>query len=564
VHCDLKPHNILFDAGGGAKVADFGIAHVSGEMLTRSWMTPAGFVAGTLPYMSPEQTDGVRDDPRVDVYAVGAVLYRMLTGQTYLDFDPRETPLSQAVNVQRILDEQPSPPSAHTQGIPAWLDAVVLQALAKRPEARYADAETMGAALRQERPAAPPVRSGKMRAPARRWFWPVVGAAAVLAVVLAIVMAMLLGGGDGRDTAVADVTTAPVLPTIPAFTLTPMPTATDTHRPGDILERMASPTPLTSATADTSQFGDILERVPTPTPLAPTATDRPVPTATLVPPEPTATLAPTPTPELAQTRNKDGMTMVYVPAGEFTMGSSNADIGALLAECSDCTRDSFKDEQPQHTVYLDAFWIDRTEVTNAQFRKCVEAGTCQAPTTCASGEPTYNDPGMGAHPVVCVGWHQANAYCVWAGVRLPTEAEWEKAARGTDRRIYAWGNTFDGSKANFCDLNCEFEYKDGEANDGYGRTALVGSYPVGASAYGALDLTGNVWEWVADWYDADYYADSPASNPRGPSSGDLRGLRGGSWGNVWSSMRVPNRYFTNSANTSYFVGFRCAADSPGG
>ncbi|MEJ2736793.1 MAG: serine/threonine-protein kinase [Anaerolineae bacterium] len=93
VHCDLKPHNILFDAGGGAKVADFGIAHVSGEMLTRSWMTPAGFVAGTLPYMSPEQTDGVRDDPRVDVYAVGAVLYRMLTGQTYLDLDARETPL---------------------------------------------------------------------------------------------------------------------------------------------------------------------------------------------------------------------------------------------------------------------------------------------------------------------------------------------------------------------------------------------------------------------------------------------------------------------------------------
>jgi formylglycine-generating enzyme required for sulfatase activity len=202
-------------------------------------------------------------------------------------------------------------------------------------------------------------------------------------------------------------------------------------------------------------------------------------------------------------------------------------------------------------------------VTNTQFRKCVEAGACRAPTTCAGGDPTYNDGGMAAHPVVCVDWHQANAYCVWAGARLPTEAEWEKAARGTDGRIYAWGNSFDGSEANSCDRSCEFEHKDGEANDGYGRTALVGSYPVGASPYGALDLTGNVWEWVADWYDADYYADSPASNPGGPSSGDLRGLRGGSWGNVWTSVRVPNRYFTNPANTSYYVGFRCVADSPG-
>jgi formylglycine-generating enzyme required for sulfatase activity len=370
------------------------------------------------------------------------------------------------------------------------------------------------------------------------------------------------------------------LPTKPPFTLTPTPAATDTPRPGDILERMPSPTPLSSATADTSQFGDILDRMPTPTPPAPAAANPLDPTATLAPtsmptptlvpptletPDATATLAPTwaPTPESAQTRDKDGMTMVHVPAGEFTMGSSDAGIDALLAECSDCTRDSFQDEQPQHTVYLDAFWIDRTEVTNAQFRRCVEAGTCRAPTTCAGGEPTYSDPGMAGHPVVCVDWHQVNAYCAWAGARLPTEAEWEKAARGTDRRIYAWGNTFDGSKANFCDLNCEFEYKDGGANDGYGWTAPVGSYSLGASPYGAFDLTGNVWEWVADWYDANYYADSPAINPRGASSGDFRVLRGGSWGNVWSSLRVPNRYFTNPANTSYYVGFRCAADSAG-
>jgi serine/threonine protein kinase len=138
VHCDLKPANILFTGDGTAKVSDFGIAHVSGETLTRSWMTPAGFVAGTLPYMSPEQTEGMRDNSRLDVYALGAALYRMLTGRPYLDFDQRETPAATASNVMRIQNEQPKPPSTQHRRVDAWLDAVVLKALAKRPEDQYA------------------------------------------------------------------------------------------------------------------------------------------------------------------------------------------------------------------------------------------------------------------------------------------------------------------------------------------------------------------------------------------------------------------------------------------
>jgi len=152
VHCDLKPANILFAADGSAKVADFGIAHISGEMLTRSWHTPAGFVAGTLPYMSPEQVEGVRDDPRIDIYAVGAVLFRMLTGHTYLDFDLRETPRAQADNVQLIYRQPPPPPSAYNRQVPIWLDQVVLRALAKRADERYAHAEDMRAALLQRAP----------------------------------------------------------------------------------------------------------------------------------------------------------------------------------------------------------------------------------------------------------------------------------------------------------------------------------------------------------------------------------------------------------------------------
>jgi len=165
VHCDLKPANILFDAAGQARVADFGIAHISGEMLTRSWATPAGFVAGTLPYMSPEQTDGVRDDPRLDLYALGAVLYRALTGRTYLDFDQQETPRAQAANVGRIDNEQPLPPSRHNPGVPAWLDGVVLKALAKRPEERYANAAQMRAALLQPEATRPAPREASQPAP---------------------------------------------------------------------------------------------------------------------------------------------------------------------------------------------------------------------------------------------------------------------------------------------------------------------------------------------------------------------------------------------------------------
>ncbi|MBN1136775.1 MAG: serine/threonine-protein kinase [Anaerolineae bacterium] len=147
VHCDLKPGNILFGADGSAKVADFGVAHVSEQTLTRSWSTGGAFVAGTLPYMSPEQTDGVRDDPRVDVYALGAVLYRMLTGGTYLEFDQRDTPRAQSENVQRICAERPAAPSLRDKRIPPWLDRLVLKALAKQPEARFASMDELRAAL---------------------------------------------------------------------------------------------------------------------------------------------------------------------------------------------------------------------------------------------------------------------------------------------------------------------------------------------------------------------------------------------------------------------------------
>ena len=232
--------------------------------------------------------------------------------------------------------------------------------------------------------------------------------------------------------------------------------------------------------------------------------------------------------------------MVAVPESDFAMGSPDGEGG--------------DDERPQHTVTLDAFWIDRTEVNNAQYRKCVEAGTCSQPS--CWDQSSLN---AGAQPVVCVDWNQATAYCAWTGARLPTEAEWEKAARGTDGRTYPWGNDFDGGKVNFCDKNCEFDWKDSNADDGYGRTALVGSYPAGASPYGALDMAGNVWEWVADWYAADTYGRSSASNPPGPDSGDQRVMRGGSWHYGRDYARCAYRYGGDPYSRDYsYIGFRCA------
>lgn len=232
---------------------------------------------------------------------------------------------------------------------------------------------------------------------------------------------------------------------------------------------------------------------------------------------------------------------VFVPAGEFCMGSAEGD------------KDARDDEKPQHTVYLDAFWIDRVEVTNAMYARCVEAGACQAPPrACPEDEGNhFGKPEYENYPVNCVSWLDAQAYCRWTGGRLPTEAEWEKAARGTDGRIYPWGNEApDCGRLNFGNNKKEC------VRD----ISPVGAYPSGASPYAALDMGGNVEEWVADWYDEKYYNISPPRNPTGPPSGRTRGLRGGSYAYYspdWS-VRVMGRQFVVPDRALGHVGFRCA------
>lgn len=247
--------------------------------------------------------------------------------------------------------------------------------------------------------------------------------------------------------------------------------------------------------------------------------------------------------------------MVLIPAGEFEMGSISGE----------------SDEKPAHTVYLDAFYIDKYEVTNEQYRKFVRATGYKEPTgyklmneQWKSGFKPWSEHNFGGdkNPVVCVTWEDANAYCKWAGKRLPTEAEWEKSARGKlEGKIYVWGDNFPPLKnaGNFDDENAVDKDVITGYNDGYAFTAPVGRFT--PNGYGLFDMAGNVWEWVADWYSKDYYLNSPKSNPMGPNSGEYHILRGGAWDySLGRLLRVSVRASSPSVST-WNLGFRCAMDA---
>ena len=245
---------------------------------------------------------------------------------------------------------------------------------------------------------------------------------------------------------------------------------------------------------------------------------------------------------------KDGMKLIEIPAGEFEMGRAGSDA----------------DERPVRMVYVDAFLIDQTEVTNAMYALCVEEHRCDPPeanTSITHNEQTkeiyYGNPEFDNYPVVYVAWSDAKAYCKWAGRRLPTEAEWEKSASWDDaqkvKRTYPWGNRVDCSFANY--------YGNG-SNLCVGDTTPVGSYPGGASYYGVLDMAGNVWEWVADRYEAAFYKDSSSNNPLS-NSGLKVVVRGGSFLTGRAvGIRSSDRESLPPENSSHNLGFRCAMDSP--
>jgi eukaryotic-like serine/threonine-protein kinase len=274
---------------------------------------------------------------------------------------------------------------------------------------------------------------------------------------------------------------------------------------------------------------------PVPTELPPTATPVP-PSATSAPPTETSTptIVPTPTLGIGSTViGKDGMTLVYVPEGEFLMGSADTD---RLAQDI---------EKPQHTVFLDAYWIDQTEVTNKQFRDCIVAGACEERPFTNFWESYLNDAEFDDYPTIYVSWDNAQAYCTWAGRRLPTEAEWEKAARGTDGRIYPWGD--EGPNDDLLTFAGVFD-----------TPLAVKSHPGGVSPYGVYDMAGNVWEPVSDWFDYEYYSNSPLTNPTGPDSGNRHTVRGGGFRNGDQYVRSAYRLRPYSNQAFNDGGVRCA------
>lgn len=290
-----------------------------------------------------------------------------------------------------------------------------------------------------------------------------------------------------------------------------------------------------------------------------TPTSRPTATQTRIPtqmPSPTPTILPSATPnslaagKLGEERLVGDTPMMFIPAGEFLMGSSDNDPNAG------------KDEKPQHKVYLDSFWMDKFLVTNGRYLFCVRARKCQQPDTIYGynvnvySTPYYPGPSPYDFPVINLTWNDAQTYCDWAGKRLPTEAEWEKTARGSDGRIYPWGNSFDPSKLN-------------SKESGRYASSVVDAFPNGASPYGVMDMAGNLWQWVSDWYGDGYYQLSPPANPKGPSEGKFRVLRGGSF--LDDKLRARSAYRSAIAFLSgkdylfglprplSIIGFRCSA-----
>lgn len=309
-------------------------------------------------------------------------------------------------------------------------------------------------------------------------------------------------------------------------------------------------------------------------------TDKPL---SALPPKPTG-VAGTKAPA-----GRDGALMGFIQGGAFLRGSADWEVDKAYSLCErytpgNCNREWFETEGPQRTITLSAYWMDVTEVTNAQYDKCVAAGHCAPPNLARcliwdveAGEWSPLAPndtrrrfGKPDQPVVCVNWREASNYCTWAGKRLPTEAEWEKAARGAKAQTFPWGES-DPS----CDFANMFSQEAGGFGCGRDTTAPVGSYPDSPSPFGMLDMGGNVFEWVQDYDDDQFYIHSAAENPVNtvaPSQtveengvevtvpSDVRGIRGGAWNADPMLLRGANRGGFAETGRTVYTGFRCAMD----
>jgi serine/threonine protein kinase len=452
-------------------------------------LTGTNAAVGTPEYMAPEQANAKSVDRRADIYSLGIVLYEMVTGRKPFVAD---TPMT--VLIMQARDPLPSP-RKFAPSLSDRAEKILLKALAKRPEKRY---QTM----------------------------------------------------DEFYSALASRLTAPAEIRLPVESVFDLPKPFESE-PFLHMPPISQPHPKSKRSWGIAGISAALVCLVIGALIA---------FRSLSPVSSAVTSVPiTQTPAFGvgsawtSSLQTGSVTMLYVPAGNFKMGSN----------------DGSDDEKPIHTVYLNAYWMDRAEVTNAMYRICVNAGVCLPPSNIGSYARSnyYDAPEFDDYPVIHVDWNQSKTYCEWRGdgTRLPTEAEWEKAARGMDGRVYPWGSEWDINsmrRLNFSDRNDPSELSDIVADDGYGDTAPVGSYLDGASPYGLYDMAGNVWEWVADWYSETYYQTSPFENPLGPDTGQDRVLRGGSWDVSGDNIRITDREGYDPYDSYDHIGFRCARSLP--
>ncbi|MGB0388790.1 MAG: bifunctional serine/threonine-protein kinase/formylglycine-generating enzyme family protein, partial [Ardenticatenaceae bacterium] len=493
IHGTLKPSNILFDQRNTPYLTDFGMAQF---IPIGSPFTLSNGFTDTSAYISPEQARANSElDGRSDIYALGAILFEMLTGERPYQADsPLEMALCHLNHPIPELDQ------ARTD-LPAGTQAIIERAMAKDRNSRYSSAAELSDALNALTTASPYNRSTARPAPKVR---------------------------GGRDDNIG--VQKKILIRSNDFSRSgPAETTVTTS------QKEARPAPPPNAEADARKRRGGIKQL-----LSKKWLWGGVGLLAVV----IASLGWFFFASGREVSEKDGMVQLFVPAGEFLMGSPEDNQWA------------YNDESPQRTVYLDPFWIDQTEVSNAMFTRFVEQSGHQTDaekqgwgfsydpaednwvqTEGANWKhplgPQSNLDGLETHPVVQVTWHDAKAYCEWAGRRLPTEAEWEKAARGTDGRKHPWGDENVADQfVNLADINFPADWSNESVDDGYQFTSPVGSYPDGASPYGALDMVGNVWEWAADWYDEEYYQQNPPNrNPTGADETTSRSLRGGSFSN---------------------------------
>ncbi len=505
VHRDVKPSNILITKNGTPMLSDFGIAKVLENEETLE-LTGTGAGIGTPEYMAPEQGINKAVDHRADIYALGTIFYEMVAGRKPYQAD---TPL--AVMMMKSIEPLPRP-TKFIADLPEIIERILFKALAKNPEDRYADMGGFADALDRLAEGRLPKSSTLSTAtmpfdqtqgkPA-----PVSSTRSKLAIGFAAAALLVCMLGIAAAWTVIRKLNEPVV------------------------EKEAQ-IPTAEILVAASPVIDLTTFTPTEIPFI-----IPIPVDIMISP-------------------KDGVELVYVPEGEFIMGSDSDEPYWWGAE------------SPKHRVFLDAFWIYRAEVTNALYRACVEAKACPKPTDTASRTITdyflntkYDD-----YPVIYVTYESALSYCVWADAYLPTEAQWEKTARGTDGRLFPWGDdAVQSDYANFCDSNCPNPVSEEviwDLNDGYRDTSPVGNYPRGTSPFGAWDMAGNVTEWVADWYSVSYYSVSPYENPVGPLNGSKHPIRGGSWWTGAGALRPAARASKSLDYSMDMVGFRCAMPAP--